>query len=194
MDVKSILKAWMSSSIPNDGFILKYPDAFENDNTADYGQLKFFSKETHTIYQPKIRIGWDDQSYVTSSLTALTSEDIKISVSNLKNEYKAGNITKLRILGRELYPLKTFTNVFAYNDVKYLPQTSYYQIRDFSSNDVIIPFSEYSKISCDSNGNYINLNLSNWEVDRKYKIEFKVEQNGSIQYFDDNITFDVVQY
>jgi hypothetical protein len=194
MDVKSILTAWMSSSIPNDGFILKYPDIFENDNTADYGQLKFFSKETHTIYQPKIRIGWNDQSYITSSLTALTSEDIKISVSNLKNEYKAGNITKLRILGRELYPVKTFTNVFAYNDVKYLPQTSYYQIRDFSSNDVIIPFSEYSKISCDENGNYINLNLSNWEFDRKYKIEFKVEQNGSIQYFDDNITFDVAQY
>jgi hypothetical protein len=194
MDVKSILTAWMSSSIPNDGFILKYPDTFENDNTADYGQLKFFSKETHTIYQPKIRIGWNDQSYITSSLTALTSEDIKISVSNLKNEYKAGNITKLRILGRELYPVKTFTNAFAYNDVKYLPQTSYYQIRDFSSNDVIIPFSEYSKISCDTTGNYINLNLSNWEFDRKYKIEFKVEQNGSIQYFDDNITFDVVQY
>jgi hypothetical protein len=194
MDVKSILRAWMSGSIPNDGFILKYPDAFENDNTADYGQLKFFSKETHTIYQPKIRIGWDDQSFTTGSLTELTAEDIKVSVSNLKNEYKSGNITKLRILGRELYPLKTFKSEFAYNDVKYLPETTYYQIKDFSSNDVIIPFSEYSKISCDSTGNYINLNLSNWEVDRKYKIEFKIDQNGSIQYFDDNITFDVVQY
>ena len=93
-----------------------------------------------------------------------------------------------------MYPLKTFKSEFAYNDVKYLPQTTYYQIKDFSSNDVIIPFSEYSKISCDSIGNYINLNLSNWEVDRKYKIEFKIDQNGSIQYFDDNITFDVVQY
>jgi hypothetical protein len=193
MDVKSILRAWMSSSIQNNGFILKYSNSNESD-TQDYGILKFFSKETNTIYQPKIRIGWNDQSFVTGSLTELTSEDIKVNVVNFKKEYKLGTIPKIRLAGRELYPLKTFKSEFAYNDVKYLPETTYYQIKDFSSNDVIIPFSEYSKISCDSTGNYINLNLSNWEVDRKYKIEFKIDQNGSIQYFDDNITFDVVQY
>ena len=193
MDVKNILNAWMSSSIPNDGFILRHSDVVEN-NTEDYGILKFFSKETHTIYQPKISIGWDDQSFVTYSLTALNAEDIKVSVSNLKKEYKLGSTPKLRVLAREMYPLKTFTNTFAYNDVKYLPQTTYYQIKDFSSDDVIVPFSEYSKISCDSNGNYINLNLSNWEANRTYKIEFKIEQNGSVQYFDNNITFDIVKY
>jgi len=193
MDVKNILKAWMSSSIPNDGFILRHSDVVEN-NTEDYGILKFFSKETHTIYQPKISIGWDDQSFVTSSLTSLNAEDIKVSVSNLKKEYKLGSTPKLRVLAREMYPLKTFTNTFAYNDVKYLPQTTYYQIKDFSSDDVIVPFSDYSKVSCDSNGNYINLNLSNWEANRTYKIEFKIEQNGSVQYFDNNITFDIVKY
>jgi len=193
MDVKSILRAWMSGSIPNDGFLLRYSDVVEN-NTEDYGILKFFSKETHTIYQPKISIGWDDQTFVTASLSPLSSEDIKVSISNLKKEYKLGSTAKLRILARELYPLKTFTNTFAYNSVKYLPQTTYYQIKDFVSDDVIVPFSDYSKVSCDSNGNYINLNLSNWEANRTYKIEFKIEQNESVQYFDNNITFDVVKY
>jgi hypothetical protein len=193
MDVKSILKAWMSGSIPNDGFLLRYSDVVEN-NTEDYGILKFFSKETHTIYQPKISIGWDDQTFVTASLNPLTAEDIKVSISNLKKEYKLGSTPKLRILARELYPLKTFTNTFAYNSVKYLPQTTYYQIKDFSSDDVIVPFSDYSKVSCDSNGNYINLNLSNWEANRTYKIEFKIEQNGGVQYFDNSITFDIVKY
>jgi hypothetical protein len=97
------------------------------------------------------------------------------------------------VFGRELYPLKTFTNTFAYNSVKYLPETTYYQIKDIASDDVIIPFSDYSKVSCDSTGNYIDLNLSNWEANRTYKIEFKIEQNGSIQYFDDNITFSVAK-
>ena len=198
MDVKSILKVWMSGSIPNDGFILKYANADNSNdvesNTEDYGVIKFFSKETHTIYQPKIRIGWNDQSFATASLTALTSEDIKVSISNLKKEYKLGSTPKLRIFGRELYPLKTFTNTFAYNTIKYLPQTTYYQIKDFISDDVIVPFSDYSKVSCDSNGNYINLNLSNWEANRTYKIEFKIEQNGSVQYFDNSITFDIVKY
>ena len=192
MDVKSILKVWMSGSIPNDGFILKYPTDIEA-NTEDYGVIKFFSKETHTIYQPKIRIGWDDQSYVTGSLTELTAEDIKIGINNLKKEYKLNSIAKIRIFGRELYPLKTFSNQFSYNTQKYLPQTTYYQIKDFSSNDIIIPFSNYSKISCDADGNYIKLNLSNWETDRVYKIEFMVEQDGGSQYFDDNITFSIVK-
>ena len=193
MDVKSILRGWLSGSIPNDGFILRR-DVDKERDTNDYGQLKFFSKETHTIYQPKIRIGWDDQKIVTGSLTELTAEDIKVSIFNLKKEYKLNSIPKLRVLGRELYPLKTFTSTFAYNDVKYLPETTYYQIKDLHSNDVIIPFSEYSKVSCDSTGNYINLNLSNWEVDRKYKIEFKIDRDGSISYFDDNIIFGVIKY
>ena len=193
MDAKDLLRAWMSGSIPNDGLMLKFDESLEND-TQDYGIVRIFSKETNTIYQPKIRIGWDDQSFVTGSLTALTASDFKVGISNFKKEYKVGTIAKLRVFGRELYPLKTFTNQFGYTNVKYLPQTTYYQIKDFASNDIIIPFSNYSKVSCDSEGNYIKLNLSNWEADRVYKIEFKVDNgNGDIQYFDDDITFGIVK-
>jgi hypothetical protein len=99
----------------------------------------------------------------------------------------------MRIFARELYPLKTFINQFGYTNIKYLPQTSYYQIKDFASDDIIVPFSNYSKISCDSNGNYIKLNLSNWEVGRVYKIEFKIDNDGDIQYFDNELTFNVVK-
>ena len=192
MDVKSILRAWMSSSIQNNGFILKYSNSNESD-TQDYGILKFFSKETNTIYQPKIRIGWDDQSFLTGSLLELTEDDIKIGITNLKKEYKAGTEVKFKIFGRELYPLKTFTNTFSYNTIKSLPQTTYYQIKDVNSDDVIIPFSDYSKVSCDSNGNYIKINFSNWEAGRTYKIEFKVNINDGIQYFDEDITFDLIK-
>ena len=192
MDVKSMLSAWISGSIINDGIILKYATEKESD-TADYGQLKFFSKETHTIHQPKIRIGWDDSVFNSGSLTALTANDIKVGVTNLKKEYKVGTIAKLQIFGRELYPLKTFTDTFSYTNIKYLPTTTYYQIKDYASNDIIIPFSDYSKISCDSNGNYIKVNFSNWEADRVYKIEFKIDNNGSIEYFDDSITFSIVK-
>ena len=196
MDVKSLLQVWMTGSKPNDGFILKYAN-FDNSNdvesnTQDYGIIKLFSKETHTIYQPKIRIGWDDQTYTTGTLSELTANDIKIGVSNLKKEYKVGSSPKLSIFARELYPLKTFSNSFSYNTTKYLPTTSYYQIKDFESNDIIIPFGNFSKISCDSNGNFIKPNFSNWEANRVYKIEFKVEKDGDVQYFDDDITFKLV--
>jgi hypothetical protein len=193
MNVKSLLQSWMSGSISNnDGIILKFDEILEND-IEDYGQLKFFSKETNTIYQPKIRIGWDDQSFITGSLTQLVASDIKVGITNLKKEYKAETTPTMRIFARELYPLKTFTNTFAYTDIKYLPQTSYYQIKDFASDDIIIPFSDYSKLNCDSNGNYIKLNLSNWEAGRVYKIEFKIDNDGDIQYFDNELTFNVVK-
>jgi hypothetical protein len=193
MNVKSMLTAWMSGSIQNNGIILKYSTTNESD-TQDYGILKFFSKETNTIYQPKIQIGWDDQIFATASLSALTANDIKVGVTNLKKEYKVGGEVKLKIFGRELYPLKTFTNTFSYETVKYLPQTTYYQIKDVNSDDVIIPFSNYSKVSCDENGNYIKINFSNWEAGRTYKIEFKVDNDGDVQYFDNDTTFSLIKY
>jgi hypothetical protein len=192
IDIKDLLQNWMSGSIENDGIILRH--SVENEvNTENYGIIKLFSKETNTIYQPKIRIGWDDQIFNTGSLSPLITTGIKVSISNLKKEYKSETIQNLRVFGRELYPVKTFTNVFGYSNIKYLPNTTYYQIKDFSSNDVIIPFSEYSKVSCDSQGNYIKINFSNWEVDRTYKIEFKIDVNGSSEYFDDNLTFMLVK-
>ena len=193
MNVKSMLTAWMSGSIQNNGIILKYSTENESD-TQDYGILKFFSKETNTIYQPKIQIAWDDQIFTTASLSALTANDIKVGVTNLKKEYKVGSEVKLKIFGRELYPLKTFTNTFSYETVKYLPQTTYYQIKDVNSDDVIIPFSDYSKVSCDETGNYIKINFSNWEAGRTYKIEFKVDNDGDVQYFDNDTTFSLIKY
>lgn len=191
MDVKPILKSWMSGSIPNEGFILRYDMEKEKD-VEDYGIVRLFSKETFTIYQPKIRIGWDDQVFNTGSLLPLANSEIKIGIKNFKEEYKKETNVKLRIFGRELYPVKTFANSFSYNNVKYLPQTSYYQIKDFGSDDIIVPFSNFSKISCDSEGNYINLDFSNWEANRTYKIEFKIDNNGDIQYFDNDLTFFLV--
>jgi hypothetical protein len=191
MDIKDIMVDWISGSIPNDGIIVKLPFSKEND-TNDYGILRFFSKETNTIHQPKVRIGWDDVSFTTGSLTELTSENIKVGIKNFKKEYKVNTTPKLRVVGRDLYPIKTFSSTAQYGISKFLPTTSYYQIRDYHSDDVIVPFSDYTKLSCDSNGNYFNLNLSNWEVDRVYKIELKVTIDGVDNFFDEDYTFSVI--
>ena len=191
VDVKTILQQWISGSKPNDGFIIRFGTDEELD-TQDYGQLKFFSKETNTIFQPKIRIGWDDQSYITSSLSALETDEMVV-VPKVAEEYKVNTIQKIKISARERYPLKTFNNTFAYGTAKYLPITSYYQIKDSSSDTIIVPFGEYTKLSCDSNGNYMKVNFSNWEVGRTYKIEFKVVYDGQSYYFDNEHTFRLVK-
>jgi len=189
MDVSASLNEWISGTYSNEGFILRHSSVFEND-TNDYGQLKFFSKETNTIYQPKIRIGWDDSSFTTGSLTELSEDDIKVTFKRLKSSYKVNSKPKVIVFGRELYPLKTYTNEFAYNDVKFLPSTTYYQVKDVITDEVIIPFSNYSKVSCDSNGNFIRLNLENWETNREYYLEIKVDRDGVVEYFSDkDLTF-----
>jgi len=192
MDVLTPLNSWISSSIPNEGWIIKHDSSLEND-TEDYGQLKFFSKETNTIYQPKLRIGWDDSSFSTGSLSALTADDIHITFKRLKVRYKRGSKPTIRVFGREKYPLKNYTNQYAYTDVYYLPSTTYYQIKDIVTDEVVVPFSDdYTKVSCDSNGNYFKLNLSNFEYNRDYYIEIKVNRNGVIEYFTDKeLTFTV---
>jgi hypothetical protein len=194
IDVKDIVELWLSGSLPNEGFILKHTNQYEND-TNDYGILKFFGKETNTIYQPKLAIGWDDQIFNTGSLQPVDLGDgeVVIRVKPLTKEYKLNTTKIIRLVGREKYPLKTFANAFATDVVKYLPSTTYYQIKDYQSNDVIIPFSEYSKVSCDTKGNYIKFDFTNWQPNRVYKIEFKVESDGDTIYFDDKITFKIVE-
>ena len=192
MNVLSSFNTWISGSLPNEGFIVKHASAVEND-TTDYGQLKFFSKDTNTIYQPKVRIGWDDSSFITGSLTELTADDIHITFKRLKTRYRAGSTPTIRVFGREKYPLKTYTNQYAYTDVKYLPTSTYYQIKDAITDEVVVPFNDnYTKVSCDSNGNYFKLNLTNFEYNRDYYIEIKVDRDGVVEYFQDkDLTFTV---
>ena len=189
MNVITPLTNWISGSLPNNGFILKHDSSLEN-NTTDYGQLKFFSKETNTIYQPKLRIGWDDSSFSTGSLTELTADDIHVTFKRLKSIYKRGSKPTIRVFGREKYPLKTYTNEYSYTDVYFLPSTTYYQIKDAITHEVVVPFSDYTKVSCDSNGNYFKLNLDSWEINRNYYIEIKTNRDGVIEYFiDKELTF-----
>jgi len=190
-DVSSSLDTFIAGTLPNYGMIFKLSDVAET-NDAEYGRLQFFSKETNTIYQPKIRIGWDDQVFNTGSLTSVPNEELRVTVKNLRKEYKVGSKPIIRVYGREKYPYKTYTNQYQYDDVQYLPQTTYYQIKDAVTDEVIIPYGEYTKVSCDANGNYIQLNLVNWETNRRYYFEFKVELSGSIEYYsNDNLAFKV---
>tara|TARA_Y100001938_G_scaffold151152_1_gene246613 strand:+ start:9372 stop:10430 length:1059 start_codon:yes stop_codon:yes gene_type:complete len=191
MDVTDTFRAWVSGSLNNEGFILKHDSPLEND-TIDYGQLKFFSKETNTIYQPKVRIGWDDSNFVTGSLTELEADDINVTFKRLKARYKRGSKPEIRVFAREKYPLKTYTNLYSYTDVYYLPTSSFYQIKDIVTEEIVVPFGDFTKLSCDANGNYFNLNLTNWEYNRDYYIEIKTNRNGVVEYFaDKDLTFTV---
>ena len=74
---------WVTNQHPNYGFIVKRSNSTEID-TTNYGTLSFFSRETQTIYVPKLELKWDDSTWSTGSLSALTDEDIVVNVRNLQ--------------------------------------------------------------------------------------------------------------
>lgn len=191
VDVSNIIDEIVSGNIVNDGLIVKFPTDDENDS-IDYGTLKFFSTETHTIFKPQLRIGWDNQVFTTGSLTSLeTFENIKVQPI-LKPSYKVDTIQRVRVKGREKYPPKTFDE-FQYNTDFFLPENTYYRVTDIVSKHEIIPFSDFSKVSCDSKGNFFELDFSNWEVDRVYEVEIKTIRNNLEEVYKDKFIFTLVR-
>jgi hypothetical protein len=201
MNVTTLVRMWISGSLPNDGFILHHhTSASLYTDTTDYGILKFFSKETNTIYQPKLELVWDDTTFLTGSLLPITGsssedalENSKIIVTDLQKQYAENIKTKIRVKGRDMYPSKSFgTGSFEYDQSKYLPTSSYYQIEDYRTNEIIIPFGEYSKLSCDSKSNYFYLDTSTYPINRIYKLKLKVVKDGITKIIDDKLTFEIV--
>ena len=196
MDVTDIIKLWMSGSVSNEGFIIHH--SLENEeNGLDYGLLKFFSKETNTIYEPKLEIVWDDSSFETGSLLPTTGtlydDNYKIIITNLKNKYFKNSKTRIRLKGRETYPSKSFGTTFSYEQVKYLPETTYYQLEDYITGETIFPFGEYTKVSCDSISNYFDMDLHSIAPDRVYKLKIKIEESEISTIIDDKMIFEIIE-
>lgn len=197
MDVTDIVDDWNNSIIPNEGFIIKRSN---NDETSsvELGSIKFYSRDSHTIFPPRLEICWDDSNFTTGSLNPLISgsiyiDDIVLYLKNIRPRYKRNSKIRLRIVGRERYPSRTYSTTSAYLTVKYLPSSSYYSIRDMASSEVVVPFdTNYTKVSCDVNGNYIDLWLNGFQDERYYELLFKVvDTSGNEEYFQNDYYFKV---
>ena len=194
MDVTDIVNLWLSESVDNNGFIIRHSTTAEQDS-LNYGILKFYSKETNTIYEPKLELVWDDSIFNTGSLSLVSGsieDDYKLVITNLKSKYQKDEIIKIRIKGRDAYPLKSFGNTFAYEQIKALPETTYYQLEDYISGDIIFPFGDYTKVSCDSTSNYFDIDLSTLPERRLYKLKFKIINNDDSIIIDNKLTFEII--
>ena len=212
MDVTDIVWKWLHSTVPNEGFMIKRSGSVGNSdsnaeegNSTRYGHFSFFSRETHTIYPPKLEVLWDDSKWTTGSLSALSSdnlEDMVLYMRGFRSKYKEKSKVKFRVVGRERFPERTYSSTqysTGYNTVKYLPSGStYYQIKDAYTEDVLVPFGSGSKVSCDSTGNYFNFWMDGLQSERFYRINYKVVSGSgtadeTVQYFDEKHSFKVVR-
>lgn len=195
MDITPIVRTWLSQSIENHGLLIKFPTATELDSSS-LGSIKFFSLETHTIYIPRLEFAWDDSEQSgTGSFTEIGSEDYVMSIKNLRESYRSGEIAKIRLFTRSQYPTLTYSTSSLYVLGNRIPTSSYYQVTDVWTEDVIVPFSNGTKLSCDSSGNYFKIDMSSFLPERYYKFQIKSEFEGGnvTKIVDDGFLFKVVR-
>ena len=194
MKVTEVVKAWNSGSINNYGFILKHSSSLEFVDTSTF-ELKYFSNNTHTIYPPALEFRWDDSSYVTGSLTVFTSSLCAVTMWNNKAEFQQDSVQRFRVNVRDIYPSVTFRTSISYANTKALPSSSYWSIKDLDTEEIVVDYdTSYTKISCDSSGNYFNVYMNGLEPERYYKLLIKsIFPNGEAVVFDENYIFKVIR-
>jgi hypothetical protein len=179
-----------TNTTPWNGLLVKFPDADEADQ-LNVGNIKFFSGNTHTIFEPRLEILWDDQEFITGSLKPIKDSNIKIVPRNLKQSYTRGEKKKVYLVVRDPYPDKKFDATQRYKNVYYLPSASFYRITDEVSGIKLHDFDQFSAISCDISGSYFMLDTTGLDIERYYKIELKVTTEDTVFYPDFNYSFKV---
>lgn len=197
MDVTSIVKKWITGSgrFDNDGIIVKFSNEIESSPDNLITGLKFFGTDSNTIYVPRLNVVWDDSEFITGSLSPVSIDDLNLNV-RLKKFYAEKEKAKIRIYANTRYPQKNYTTQSYQTINYYLPSSSYYEVRDAHTDEIILPF-DYtgSKISCDGTSSYFNLWMDSFQPERFYRVVVKVETDGgdNVQIFDNNHYFKVTR-
>jgi len=197
MDVTSIMKKWFSDTNKNYGFLLRLSGSRET-STGSFEDLKFFSRQTNTIYSPKIELKWDDHLPATGSNTgSMTALDLTGTVENyvypihVREAYKETEQVKFRFGARKRYINKSFTTSVQTISGSYFAEGSAsYSIIDMATNETMVPFSAYTTMSCDTTSPYFMQDLNGFEPNRAYKIMIKVNHDDDQKIiYDDNFEF-----
>lgn len=195
IDVTDILQPLVSQSLQNTfyGLGLQFPTVDEDDKYNE-GNLKVFSTQTHTVHQPSLEIAWDSQTFITGTILRPIPQEINVKLlpKNLQSSYMRGDISRINLVVRDEYPLRSFDSTLRYKNKYYLPSSSYYSIVDVQSNVTIIPFDTYSKINCDTSGSYIILDTSPLYRGRYYSIKFKVSTGTYTKTIDPELQFSIL--
>ena len=218
MDVTTVVENWLGAprienKLENNGFLLRFSGSQETITGSEetiYGKLKFFSSNTNTIYSPRLEVRWDDQNYESSSTWnpmissdsgSLQALDLGggttnyIYAKNLRDSYRSNEKVKFRFGCRKQYVEKTFaSSVQTITGSFFGKGSGSYSIVDVGSGETVVPFSNYTSMSCDSTSNYFIQWLNGFYPDRYYKILVKLNyKDGQEIIYDNNFEFKIVR-
>jgi hypothetical protein len=193
-DVTSIVRLWNSGSISNYGLIVRQTQSQEFiASTGNTSTLKYFSRDTHTIYPPCLELKWNDSTYNTGSLSLLTITPAVVAIDSNPGVFYPESVNTFRVNAGLLNPRRVWQTASLYTINYALPQASYYAIKDLDTDEFVIDFdTTYTKLSCDPAGNYFTLYMNGLEPERYYKILIQSTIGASTIVFDSEYYFKVV--
>lgn len=192
IDVTSAIKAINTGSLTNNGFLVKLEDNYEN-YTSSSIHLKYFGKDTNTVFPPYLEFKWDDSIY-TGSLTTLSTDVATIGIKNNKLKYQDSDKVRFRLAAKPKYPARSFVTSSIYSTNYKLPEQSYWAIKDEYSEEMIVDFdTEFTKISADSDSSYFDIYMETLQPERHYRLLVKTTLDGSTVVLDDKNIFKVVR-
>jgi len=177
-DVTNIMRLVQSQSISFNGFLVKKSNIDET--SADvFFSLKFFSKDTNTVYLPILEAKYDDSTNAQSLDLIDTNEEFNVVPINLKQQYSEKSTPVIRFGARYRYPVDLFTTSSVYLHRYRLPVGTQYAVYTATNDNVIIDYSEYTKVSDDNVSSFIKLHLDSFQPERYYRLLLKVPNSGS---------------
>ena len=181
------------TGIFNHGFLIKQPDSVEQNTSASFGEMKYFSVDTHTVFPPRLAFKWDDSVHSSQSLAKQKGE---LSVSLYRNNeiYNQNEEAIFRIHVRDKYPVRQFASSSNFLNVGYFTTSSFYSVRDAHTEEEIIPFdNDFTKLSADGEGMFFKVFMNGLQPERYYRVLFKHKNKDGTRIYDDNYHFKVVR-
>ena len=179
--------------ISNHGFLIKQPDSVEQDTSSSFGEMKYFSVNTHTIFPPKLIFKWDDSIHNSQSIAKQNGE-LSVSLYRNKEEYNQNDEAIFRVHVRDKYPVRQFASSSNFLNAGYFTTSSLYSIRDAHTEEEIIPFdNKFTKLSADDEGMFFKIFMKGLQPERYYRVLFKHTNNEGTKVYDDNYHFKVVR-
>ena len=201
-DVRNIVHKFSASlntgasypiGINNYGFLIKSPDSIEANASASFGEIQYFSSDTHTIYTPKLVFKWDDSSYNLPAGKTPISRSIFLNLYDNQESYNQNDETIFRLHVRDKYPTREFSGTSNYLNAGFFTTSSFYSIRDAHTEREIVPFDDYTKLSADDKGMFFKLYMKGLQPERYYRLLFKHTHNEGTTIYDNDYFFKVVR-
>jgi len=193
INVTKAIQLFNANTLSNNGFIVKLPNDLEFNTTSSI-RLKYYGADTNTIYPPFLEFKWDDSAYSTGSLSVLSNSTSIINLTNNKGRYIDSGTQRFRMSARPKYPVRSFTTSSAYLTNYALPSASYWGLRDENTEEMVVDFdTNFTKISCDSNGAFFDVYMDGLQPERYYRILVKTTLDGSTTVVDNQNIFKVVR-